>query len=104
MREFVTRKSETRIYACLRKLFIGTGHLNSRCQGHCERSIRIMFSVSFLEFGVVKSVHPVEKNMMPPAPSKPEVTNISQTSVTLSWKSSPNNDKLPTSYLIEAFR
>ncbi|XP_024121650.1 roundabout homolog 1 isoform X3 [Oryzias melastigma] len=55
------------------------------------------------EFGVVKSVHPVEKNMMPPAPSKPEVTNVSQTSVTLSWKSSPNNDKLPTSYLIEAF-
>uniref|UniRef100_A0A3P9IUR9 Roundabout homolog 1 n=1 Tax=Oryzias latipes TaxID=8090 RepID=A0A3P9IUR9_ORYLA len=55
------------------------------------------------EFGVGKSDHPMENNMIPTAPSKPEVTNVSQTSVTLSWKSSPDKEKLPTSYLIEAF-
>uniref|UniRef100_A0A8C7YR22 Roundabout guidance receptor 1 n=1 Tax=Oryzias sinensis TaxID=183150 RepID=A0A8C7YR22_9TELE len=55
------------------------------------------------EFGVGKSDHPIENNMIPTAPSKPEVTNVSQTSVTLSWKSSPDKEKLPTSYLIEAF-
>uniref|UniRef100_A0A3P9BY80 Roundabout guidance receptor 1 n=1 Tax=Maylandia zebra TaxID=106582 RepID=A0A3P9BY80_9CICH len=44
------------------------------------------------EFGVV--VH---------APSKPEVTDISRTSVTVSWKSGPSGTAPPTSYLIEAF-
>uniref|UniRef100_A0A3Q0S8E0 Roundabout guidance receptor 1 n=1 Tax=Amphilophus citrinellus TaxID=61819 RepID=A0A3Q0S8E0_AMPCI len=38
------------------------------------------------------------------APSKPEVTDVSRTSVTLSWKSTSNTGAPPTSYLIEAFR
>ncbi|XP_042286152.1 roundabout homolog 1-like isoform X2 [Thunnus maccoyii] len=56
------------------------------------------------EFGVVvQSSHPTDPNLVPSAPSKPEVTDISRTSVTLSWKSNPNAGATPTSYLIEAF-
>ncbi|XP_041864909.1 roundabout homolog 1-like isoform X2 [Melanotaenia boesemani] len=56
------------------------------------------------EFGVVvQSGHPTDTRLIPSAPSKPEVTNISRTSVTLSWKSNTNAGALPTSYLIEAF-
>uniref|UniRef100_A0A3B3TUT6 Roundabout guidance receptor 1 n=1 Tax=Poecilia latipinna TaxID=48699 RepID=A0A3B3TUT6_9TELE len=43
-------------------------------------------------------------HLIPGAPSKPEVSDVSRTSVTLSWKSSPNPGVAPTSYLIEAFR
>lgn len=57
------------------------------------------------EFGVVvQTVHPKDTDLIPGAPSKPEVSNVSRTSVTLSWKSSPNPSAPPVSYLIEAFR
>lgn len=57
------------------------------------------------EFGVVvQSSHPIDPNLIPSAPSKPEVTDISRTSVTLTWKTNPNAGATPTSYLIEAFR
>ncbi|XP_054899633.1 roundabout homolog 1-like isoform X1 [Poeciliopsis prolifica] len=56
------------------------------------------------EFGVVvQSSHPKDSNLIPGAPSRPEVSNVSRTSVTLSWKSSTNPGVAPTSYLIEAF-
>uniref|UniRef100_A0A3B3YQ81 Roundabout, axon guidance receptor, homolog 1 (Drosophila) n=1 Tax=Poecilia mexicana TaxID=48701 RepID=A0A3B3YQ81_9TELE len=56
------------------------------------------------EFGVVvQSGHPKDSHLIPGAPSKPEVSDVSRTSVTLSWKSSPNPGVAPTSYLIEAF-
>uniref|UniRef100_UPI003AAED308 roundabout homolog 1-like n=1 Tax=Centroberyx gerrardi TaxID=166262 RepID=UPI003AAED308 len=56
------------------------------------------------EFGVVvQASHPTDPNLIPSAPSKPEVTDVSRTSVTLSWKSNPNAGATPTSYLIEAF-
>ncbi|XP_074466120.1 roundabout homolog 1-like isoform X1 [Sebastes fasciatus] len=56
------------------------------------------------EFGVVvQSSQPIDPNLIPSAPSKPEVTDISRTSVTLSWKSNPNAGATPSSYLIEAF-
>lgn len=57
------------------------------------------------EFGVVvQSSHPTDPNLIPSAPSKPEVTDVSRTSVTLSWKYSPSASTTPVSYLIEAFR
>ncbi|KAM3602154.1 uncharacterized protein V6R79_025158 [Siganus canaliculatus] len=56
------------------------------------------------EFGVVvQSSHPPDPSLFPSAPSKPEVTDISRTSVTLSWKSHPSDGATPASYLIEAF-
>ncbi|XP_028450648.1 roundabout homolog 1 isoform X2 [Perca flavescens] len=56
------------------------------------------------EFGVVvQSSQPIDPNLIPSAPSKPEVTDISHTSVTLSWKTNPSAGATPTSYLIEAF-
>lgn len=61
--------------------------------------------ISVAEFGVVvQSSQPIDPNLIPSAPSKPEVTDISHTSVTLSWKTNPNAGATPTSYLIEAFR
>ena len=61
--------------------------------------------ISVAEFGVVvHSSQPVDPNLLPSAPSKPEVTDISRTSVTLSWKLNPSAGAAPTSYLIEAFR
>lgn len=57
------------------------------------------------EFGVVvQSSHPTDPNLIPSAPSKPEVTDVSRTSVTLSWKYNPSASATPVSYLIEAFR
>ncbi|XP_049896723.1 roundabout homolog 1-like [Epinephelus moara] len=56
------------------------------------------------EFGVVvQSSQPVDPNLIPSAPSKPDVTDIGRTSVTLSWKSNPSAGATPTSYLIETF-
>uniref|UniRef100_A0A3Q3WEB3 Roundabout, axon guidance receptor, homolog 1 (Drosophila) n=1 Tax=Mola mola TaxID=94237 RepID=A0A3Q3WEB3_MOLML len=52
----------------------------------------------------VEGSHPIEPRLIPSSPSKPEVTDISRTSVTLTWKSSPISGPSPTSYLIEAFR
>uniref|UniRef100_A0A3P8VWF5 Roundabout guidance receptor 1 n=1 Tax=Cynoglossus semilaevis TaxID=244447 RepID=A0A3P8VWF5_CYNSE len=51
----------------------------------------------------VHAVHPADPNGIPGAPLKPEVTDIGQTSVTLSWKSNPSAWAPPSSYLIEAF-
>ncbi|XP_041733998.2 roundabout homolog 1-like [Coregonus clupeaformis] len=55
------------------------------------------------EFGVpVQPARPTDPNLIPSAPSKPEVTDVTRTSVTLSWK--PNvTGATPTSYIIEAF-
>lgn len=59
----------------------------------------------FPEFGVVvHPSHPKDTNLIPSAPSKPEVSDVSHTSITLSWKSNPNPSAPPVSYLIEAFR
>ncbi|XP_029303965.1 roundabout homolog 1-like isoform X2 [Cottoperca gobio] len=56
------------------------------------------------EFGVlIQSSQPIDPNLIPSTPTKPEVTDISRTSVTLSWKTNPNAGATPTSYLIEAF-
>ncbi|KAL4648531.1 hypothetical protein GN956_G6741 [Arapaima gigas] len=55
------------------------------------------------EFGVpVQPARPTDPNLIPSAPSKPEVKDVTRTSVTLSWK--PNlTGATPTSYIIEAF-
>lgn len=56
------------------------------------------------EFGVlVQPVRPTDPNLIPSAPSKPEVTDVTRTSVTLSWKPNPTSGATPTSYIIEAF-
>ncbi|XP_075892557.1 roundabout homolog 1 isoform X2 [Nelusetta ayraudi] len=55
------------------------------------------------EFGVpVQPNRPTDPNLIPSAPFKPEVTDVTRTAVTLSWK--PNTaGATPTSYIIEAF-
>nr|XP_043898115.1 roundabout homolog 1-like isoform X2 [Solea senegalensis] len=58
--------------------------------------------VQVAEFGV-HAVHPTDPNLVPSAPFKPEVTDISRTSVSLSWKTNPSAGAKATSYLIEAF-
>ncbi|KAM8835709.1 roundabout homolog 1-like isoform 1-T2 [Synchiropus picturatus] len=56
------------------------------------------------EFGVlIQSNHPSDPHLIPSTPSKPEVSNIGQTSVTLSWKYSPGASSAASSYLVEAF-
>ncbi|XP_057695476.1 roundabout homolog 1-like isoform X4 [Corythoichthys intestinalis] len=56
------------------------------------------------EFGIpVQPNRPTDPNLIPSAPSKPEVTDVTRTSVTLSWKPNPNAGATPTSYVIEAF-
>ncbi|KAI1903451.1 hypothetical protein AGOR_G00027330 [Albula goreensis] len=56
------------------------------------------------EFGVaVQPGRPTDPNLIPSAPSKPEVTDVTRTSVTLSWKPNPISGATPTSYIIEAF-
>ena len=61
--------------------------------------------ISIAEFGVVvQSSHPLDPSLIPDTPSKPEVTDVGRTSVTLSWKLNPSAGATPTSYLIEAFR
>lgn len=58
-----------------------------------------------LEFGApVQPGRPTDPNLIPSAPSKPEVTDVSRTSVSLSWKPNLNAGATPTSYVIEAFR
>lgn len=57
------------------------------------------------EFGVVvHSGHPADPNLIPGAPSKPEVTDVTRTSVTLTWKANQSSGAAPLSHLIEAFR
>ncbi|XP_008307323.1 roundabout homolog 1 isoform X1 [Cynoglossus semilaevis] len=56
------------------------------------------------EFGVpVQPNRPTDPNLIPSSPSKPEVTDVTRTSVTLSWKPNLNTGATPTSYIIEAF-
>ncbi|XP_046891364.1 roundabout homolog 1 [Hypomesus transpacificus] len=56
------------------------------------------------EFGVpVQPARPTDPNLIPSAPSRPEVTDVTRTSVTLSWKPNLNTGATPTSYIIEAF-
>lgn len=60
---------------------------------------------SLLEFGVpVQPPRPTDPNLIPSAPSKPEVTDVSRNTVTLSWQPNLNSGATPTSYIIEAFR
>lgn len=78
-----------------------------RCRFLISNRKKPLYFLSFVsaEFGVVvHSSHPIDPNLIPSAPSKPEVTDISRTSVTLTWKSNPGSGATPTSYLIEAFR
>lgn len=57
------------------------------------------------EFGApVQPGRPTDPNLIPSAPFKPEVTDVSRTSVSLSWKPNLNTGATPTSYVIEAFR
>ncbi|XP_063763484.1 roundabout homolog 1 [Eleginops maclovinus] len=56
------------------------------------------------EFGVpVQPNRPTDPNLIPSAPSKPEVTDVSRTSISLSWRPNLNAGATPTSYIIEAF-
>ncbi|XP_071380763.1 roundabout homolog 1 [Centroberyx affinis] len=56
------------------------------------------------EFGVpVQPIRPTDPNLIPSSPSKPEVTDVTRTSVTLSWKPNLNAGATPTSYIVEAF-
>uniref|UniRef100_A0A3P9NRS9 Roundabout guidance receptor 1 n=1 Tax=Poecilia reticulata TaxID=8081 RepID=A0A3P9NRS9_POERE len=56
------------------------------------------------EFGSpIQPNRPTDPNLIPSAPSKPEVTDVSRTSITLSWKPNLNSGATPTSYIIEAF-
>lgn len=62
-------------------------------------------SLLHVEFGTpVQPNRPTDPNLIPSAPSKPEVTDVTRTSVTLSWKPNLNAGATPTSYIIEAFR
>ncbi|XP_021574436.1 roundabout homolog 1 [Carlito syrichta] len=56
------------------------------------------------EFGVpVQPPRPTDPNLIPSAPSKPEVTDVGRNMVTLSWQPNLNSGATPTSYVIEAF-
>ncbi|XP_064379344.1 roundabout homolog 1 isoform X4 [Dromaius novaehollandiae] len=56
------------------------------------------------EFGVpVQPPRPTDPNLIPSAPLKPEVTDVSRNTVTLSWQPNLNSGATPTSYIIEAF-
>ncbi|XP_043928376.1 roundabout homolog 1 isoform X1 [Protopterus annectens] len=56
------------------------------------------------EFGVpVQPPRTTDPNLIPSAPSKPEVTDVSKNTVTLSWQPNQNAGATPTSYIIEAF-
>ncbi|XP_044140495.1 roundabout homolog 1 isoform X2 [Bufo gargarizans] len=56
------------------------------------------------EFGVpVQPPRATDPNLIPSAPLKPEVTDVSKNTVTLSWQPNLNSGATPTSYIIEAF-
>ncbi|XP_058269399.1 roundabout homolog 1 isoform X2 [Hemibagrus wyckioides] len=56
------------------------------------------------EFGIgVQPGRPTDPNLIPSAPSKPEVTDVTRTTVSLSWKPDLHSGATPTSYIIEAF-
>ena len=57
------------------------------------------------EFGAsIQPGRPTDPDLLPSAPSRPDVTEVTRTSVSLSWKPHPHAGATPTSYLIEAFR
>uniref|UniRef100_A0A8C0BMS9 Roundabout guidance receptor 1 n=1 Tax=Buteo japonicus TaxID=224669 RepID=A0A8C0BMS9_9AVES len=51
----------------------------------------------------IRPPRPTDPNLIPSAPSKPEVTDVSRNTVTLSWQPNLNSGATPTSYIIEAF-
>ncbi|KAM9468629.1 roundabout homolog 1 isoform 2-T2 [Clarias gariepinus] len=56
------------------------------------------------EFGIgVQPGRPTDPNLIPSPPSKPEVTDVTRTTVSLSWKPDLHSGATPTSYIIEAF-
>uniref|UniRef100_A0A3Q0T1D3 Roundabout guidance receptor 1 n=1 Tax=Amphilophus citrinellus TaxID=61819 RepID=A0A3Q0T1D3_AMPCI len=56
------------------------------------------------EFGApIQPNRPTDPNLIPSAPFKPEVTDVTRSSVALSWKPNLNAGATPTSYIIEAF-
>ncbi|XP_015679605.1 roundabout homolog 1 [Protobothrops mucrosquamatus] len=56
------------------------------------------------EFGIpVQPPRPTDPNLIPSAPSKPEITDVRRNTVTLSWKPNLNSGATPTSYIIDAF-
>ncbi|XP_077336226.1 roundabout homolog 1 isoform X2 [Lithobates pipiens] len=60
--------------------------------------------IEIQEFGVpVQPPRATDPNLIPSAPSKPEVTDVSRNTVTLSWQPNLNSGATPTSYIIEAF-
>uniref|UniRef100_A0A673M2K9 Roundabout, axon guidance receptor, homolog 1 (Drosophila) n=1 Tax=Sinocyclocheilus rhinocerous TaxID=307959 RepID=A0A673M2K9_9TELE len=70
------------------------------------RFLGVMFLCVFMvsEFGApAQPGRPTDPNLIPSAPFKPEVTDVSRTSVSLSWKPNLNAGATPTSYIIEAF-
>ncbi|XP_061575646.1 roundabout homolog 1 isoform X6 [Cololabis saira] len=82
--------SDTGIYTCIASTPSG------------EASWKAFLEVQ--EFGnPVQPNRPTDPNLIPSAPSKPEVTDVTRTAVTLSWKPNLNAGATPTSYIIEAF-
>uniref|UniRef100_A0A8B9QI01 Roundabout guidance receptor 1 n=1 Tax=Apteryx owenii TaxID=8824 RepID=A0A8B9QI01_APTOW len=78
-------------------VFLLFGLLSASC-------LYIAFLSPSLEFGVpVQPPRPTDPNLIPSAPSKPEVTDVSRNTVTLSWQPNLNSGATPTSYIIEAF-
>lgn len=56
------------------------------------------------EFGTpVQPPRPTDPNLIPSAPSKPDVTDVSKNTVTLLWHPNLNSGATPTSYIVEAF-
>ncbi|XP_026519883.1 roundabout homolog 1 isoform X3 [Notechis scutatus] len=56
------------------------------------------------EFGIpVQPPRPTDPNLIPSAPSKPEITDVRRNTVTLSWKPNLNSGATPTSYIMDAF-
>ncbi|KAM9812392.1 roundabout homolog 1 isoform 8-T8 [Syngnathus typhle] len=82
--------SDSGYYACIASTPGGEASWKAHLQVH--------------EFGVpVQPNRPTDPNLIPSAPSKPDVTDVSRTSVTLSWKPNLNTGATPTSYVIEGF-
>ena len=87
---------------CLGSLSRGWIFYLHLCASLCKH---LSFLSSLLEFGVpVQPPRPTDPNLIPSAPSKPEVTDVSRNTVTLSWQPNLNSGATPTSYIIEAFR
>ncbi|KAK1168102.1 hypothetical protein AOXY_G10964, partial [Acipenser oxyrinchus oxyrinchus] len=87
---FLSQLGDTGMYTCIASTPSG------------EATWRAYLEVQ--EFGVpVQPARPTDPNLIPSAPSKPEVTDVSRAMVTLSWQPNLNSGATPTSYIIEAF-